>query len=289
MYQLISRKIKEVTPELAEKLLNANFYEGQRNIRDRHVRVLCNAIKNGLFTVGHIAIAKQGWKGGDAMLANGQHQCNAVINSGLPINAVVDEYQCKTPEDFALLYRQFDNNASRSLSDIALPEAKALGIKWSKEIVNRILSGIGFLEKHNSLSLHKNERIECLKKYISEGNSINEILSCVNSSENKHLRRSPVIAAMIVTFRKCSADAETFWEEVRDGENLKSSSPTLKLRNYLLSTNTAFGRGVNAPSLNKAASTREMYCKCIIAWNAYRRGDSTILKYYADKETPKAI
>lgn len=289
MYQLISRKIKEITPDVADKILQSNIYDGQRPKKERHIKVLCDAIENGLFTVGHIAIAKQGWNGGDTMLANGQHQCTAVINTGLPINAVIDEYQCKTPEDFALLYRQFDNNATRTLADIALPEAKALGIKWSKEVINRVLSGIGFLENHNTLSTHKNKRVESLKKYIAEGNAINDILSCVNSSENKHLRRSAVIAAMIVTFKKCSADAETFWEEVRDGENLKSSSPTLKLRNYLLSTNTAFGRGVNAPSLNKAAGTREMYSKCIIAWNAYRREDSTQLKYFADKETPKAI
>ena len=289
MYQLMSRRIKSISPETAEAILTANVYDGQRPIKERHVRILSDAMEKGLFTVGHIAIAHQGWNGGDSMLANGQHTCKAVINSDITVKAVFEEYNCKTPEDFALLYRQFDNNATRSLSDVALPEAKALGIKWSKEIINRMLSGIGFLENHNSLSLHKNKRVESLKRYIAEGNAINDIISCVNSSESKHLRRSPVIAAMIVTFKKCTADAETFWEEVRDGENLKASSPTMKLRNYLLSTNTAFGRGVNAPALNKAVGVREMYAKCIIAWNAYRRGDSTQLKFYANKETPKPV
>ena len=289
MYQLISRKIKEVTPDLAESFLETNLSEGQRGVKQKHLKYLCGVIEDGLFTIGHIAIAHQGWNGGDPMMADGQHTCHSVILTGKNVPAVVEEYNCKTPEDFALLYRQFNGDLPRSLADNARPEAKALGLVWSSEIINKVLSGVGFLENHNSTSLHKNKRVESLKKYIPEGDFINDILSCVSASENKHLRRSPVIAAMIVTFRKCSADAETFWGEVRDGENLKSSSPTLKLRNYLLSTNTAFGRGVNAPSLNKAASTREMYCKCIIAWNAYRRGDSTILKYYADKETPKAI
>jgi hypothetical protein len=128
-----------------------------------------------------------------------------------------------------------------------------------------------------------------MKKYIAEGNSIFEIFSAVTTPEFKHLYRGPVVAAMIVTFKKCSADAEVFWEEVRDGENLKGSSPSLKLRNYLLSTTISFGRGVNAPSLNAAVSFREMYSKCIIVWNAYRRGDSTQLKFYADKEIPKAV
>jgi hypothetical protein len=287
MYQLISRKIKAITPDVAETILAANVYDGQRAIKKNHIKVLVDAIENGLFTVGHIAIAHQGWNGGDAMLANGQHTCTAVINTGLTINAVVDEYNCKTPEDFALLYRQFDNNASRTLDEITLPEARALNLDWNKQVIKAVMVGISMLE--NNPGAHKNTKVESLKKYIDEGNFVNDILSCVKSTESKHIRRGAVVAAMIVTFRKNHGDAETFWEEVRDGENLKGSSASLKLRNYLLSTNTKHGRGVNAPSLNAAASNKELYAKCIIAWNAYRRGDSTQLKFYANKETPKPV
>lgn len=287
MYQLISRKIKAITPEAAVGILTANVYDGQRPIKEKHIRVLSNAIENGLFTVGHIAIAHQGWNGGDAMLANGQHTCTAVVNTGLTVNAVVDEYNCKTPEDFALLYRQFDNNASRTLDEITLPEARALNLDWHKQVIKAVMTGIGFLEGHNGV--HKNIRIESLKKYVDAGNFVNDILSCVKSPESRHLRRGAVVSAMIVTFRKNHADAERFWEEVRDGENLKANSASLKLRNYLMTTNTAIGRGVNAPALSAAASNQEMYAKCIIAWNAYRRGDSTQLKFFANKETPKPV
>jgi hypothetical protein len=287
MYQLISRKIKEVTPNLAEQFLKANIYDGQRPVSDKQLRVLSDAIDSGLFTVGHIAIAKQGWNGNDSMMANGQHQCNAVISTGIPINAVVEEYNCKTPEDFSLLYRQFDNNKSRTLDEVTLPEARALNLNWHRMIIKAVMAGMGFIEGHTGV--HKNKRVECLKKYVTEGNFINDTLSCVKSTESKHLRRGAVVAAMMITFKKCSHDAEIFWEEVRDGEGLKGNSPSLKLRNYLLSTNCGFGRGVNAPSLNAAGSYREMYSKCIIAWNAYRRGDSTQLKFFADKKMPKAI
>jgi hypothetical protein len=285
MYQLVNRKIKEVTPLLAEKILEANTYDGQRPLSEKQVKILSDAIEEGLFTVGHIAVAHQGWNGGDEMVANGQHQCTAVLRTGLPICAVVEEYNCKKPEDFSLLYRQFDNNKSRTLDEVTLPEARALNLKWHRMIVKSVMAGIGFIEGTGP----KNKRVESLKKYIAEGNFVNELLSAVKSTDSKHLRRGPVIAAIITTFKKCSGDAEIFWEEVRDGENLKGNSPSLKLRNYLLSTNTAVGRGTNAPSLNAAASVREMYSKCIIAWNAYRRGDSTQLKFYADKDLPKVV
>jgi hypothetical protein len=287
MYQLIRRKIEEIKPELAEFYLTKNTYDGQRPLREKRVKLLCDIIENGLFTTGNIAIGKQGWNGGEHMMANGQHMCTATIITGKPVQATVEEYYCKTPEDFALLYRQFDNHGARTLQEVTLPEARALGLNWSKQAIKAIMSGIGLLENH--LGVHKNIRVESLKKYVDDGNFINDILSCVKSNESKHLRRRVVIAAMISTFRKNHNDAEIFWEEVRDGENLKGNSPSLKLRNYLMTTNTAIGQGVNAPSLSVAASEKEIYAKCIIAWNAYRRGDSTALKFYANKETPKPV
>lgn len=287
MYQLIRKKMEEITPEKAAALLEFNTYTGQRPQREKHIKVLCDAINKGLFTTGVISVAKQGWNGGYLMLANGQHQCISVIETGKPITAVVEEYNCKTPEEFALLYRQYDNNATRTLDEITLPEARALGLNWGKQVIKTVMTGIGFLEGHNGV--HKNIRVESLKKYVDEGNFVNDILSCVKSPESRHLRRGAVVAAMIVTFKKNHGDAETFWEEVRDGENLKGNSPSLKLRNYLMTTNTAIGRGVNAPALTAAASNIEIYAKCIIAWNAYRRGDSTALKFFANKETPKPV
>lgn len=287
MYQLIRKKMEEITPEKAEMISRLNTYIGQRPKKEKHTKMLCNVIEKGLFTTGDIALGKQGWNGGEMMVANGQHTCDAVMLTGKPITAVVSEYYCKTPEDFALLYRQFDNTPPRTLAEISLPEARSLNLDWNKQVIQAVMCGIGLLEGHNGT--HKNTRVESLKNYVDVGNFINDILSCVRLTESKHIRRAAVVAAMIVTFRKNHADAETFWEEVRDGENLKGRSPSLKLRNYLMTTNTNVGRGVNSPSLTTAASSKEIYAKCIIAWNAYRRGDSTALKFFANKETPKPV
>jgi hypothetical protein len=285
MFQLVQRKIKKVGVDEAEKFQSYNCYDGQRPQRPKHVGILAEAMIDGTFTLGHIAIARQGWNGGEWMLANGQHQCAAILQVGAPIVAVVEEYDCQTPEDFARLYRTFDNNAVRSLSEIALPEARALKLDWGRRFISIILSGISFIEGHNGV--HKSKRVEFLKKYIREGRLIHDLFKPVIFPEYRHLARGAVVAAMIMTLRKDAAEAETFWEEVRDGENLRGNSPSLRLRNYLLSTTIGVGRGVTSPSLNAAASNREMYGKCIVAWNAYRRGDPTALKFYADKPLPK--
>jgi hypothetical protein len=287
MFQLIRRKIEKVGVDEAETFLTHNDYEGQRPLRRAHVATLVEQMAGGTFTLGHIAVARQGWNGGGWLLANGQHQCNAVLEVGEPIQAVVEEYDCKTPEDFSRLYRTFDNNAVRSLSEIALPEARSLKLQWSRKFIGILLAGISFIEGH--AGIHKSKRVEFLKKYIREGNCIYELFHSYTFPEYRHIARGPVVSAMIVTFRKDAADAETFWAEVRDGERLAASNPSFKLRNYLLTSTVGIGRGVSAPSLNAAVSYREMYGKCIVAWNAFRRGDPTALKFYADKPLPKAI
>lgn len=287
MFQLISRKLKEVDPGAAADYLTHNEYEGQRKLKDRRVKQLVDLIESKRFTVGYIVLARQGWNGGDKLLANGQHQCAAVIATSKPIVAVVEEYECRTAEDFADLYRQFDNTPQRSLAEVALPEARALNLQWSQKFIGIMLSGISFIEHH--AGVHKNKRVEFLKKYIREGDFIHEILSPFSFPEYRHMSRGSVIAAMINTFRKCATDAEDFWEKVLDGENLPGSSPALKLRNYLLSSSVSVGRGVSNPSLNAAVSIQEMYGKCIVAWNAYRRKDTTQLKFYANKEIPKPV
>ena len=287
MFQLIRKKLELVTPELAGKFLDANIYEGQRPLRPQHVEVLKNAIESSVFLTGSIAIAKQRWDGGAAMLANGQHQCEAVIATGKPIVAVVEEYECNTPQDFAILYRQFDNNAARSLSEIALPEARSRNLAWSRRFIGIMLAGISFLEGHSGM--HKNKRVESLKKYIRDGNFIHGIYAPATFPEYRHMGRGPVVAAMIVTFRKDPVVAEDFWEEVRDGDGLRKSSPSFKLRDYLRAASVGVGRGVRSPSFSTAASYREMYSKCIVAWNAYRRGDSTQLKFFSGNELPKPI
>lgn len=286
MFRLESRKIQLLTSDLAEQFLLDNVYVGQRPSREWRVKELADAIRQGVFLTGYIALGRQGWNGGKKMMANGQHQCLAVINTDATVSAVIEEYYCKTPADLALLYRQFDNGGTRSLAEVAIPEVRALGLNWSKKFISAFLAGITFLE--NCQSIHKNQKVEYLERYTSVGKQIYEIVS-VNPVLCKHLWRGPVIAAMIKTFRKNAFDAEQFWTDVRDGELLTERSPALKLMRYLLQTTVGIGRGVKAPSLTAAVGYVEMYSKCIIAWNAFRRKNLTSLRYYPNKGTPKIL
>ncbi len=59
--------------------------------------------------------------------------------------------------------------------------------------------------------------------------------------------------------------------------------PDRKLARYLLTVGVHVGGGTHKI---KTASQREVYVKCIHAWNAWRKEESTDMKYYVDKEIP---
>ena len=107
-----------------------------------------------------------------------------------------------------------------------------------------------------------------------------------NGAPPSHVRRSPVVAAVIATTRVEPKDAETFWTQVQDGEMLRKSSPAFKLREYLLHTAVRAGRGNGALGIKKTVDNREMYSACINAWNDYRTGkkvNGRAWRYHPDR------
>ncbi len=63
------------------------------------------------------------------------------------------------------------------------------------------------------------------------------------------------------------------------------NDPTRTLARFLIRAVVA---GSNVKS-KEMTTTREMYVKCLLAWNAHRRGDTTSLAYHANAEIPKIL
>jgi len=288
MFKLIKRSQIRVGIKEAEEFQSINNFEGQRTIDEKHLRELIEKMNDGRFLDGDIAVATLLYKQNEKVLMNGQHITLAILNSKKQIIATLKEYECPTAEDASLLFRQFDSHRSRSLNNCVKVEANALGIKWPGKIVTLIL-GAG-LEKDMKYYLTKEKKIECLKEYIKEGNFINKLLTKqgrIMTKEAKHLLRIATITAMMLTYEKSASDSEDFWIPVIFGENLKKEDPRYKIRNYLMQT--SIGRGRGASHITDIATTKEMISKCIHAWNAFRNGASTELRYYHRAPIPKAI
>ncbi len=291
MYNLLNQKIITITPEVAENFLNCNQYEYQRTAKLHQVNILVKKIQNGTFLTGDIGLAKELFNSGKTVLVNGQHQSMAVIQTKKPIKALVSTYECSDPEDVALLYRQYDGHAARTLSELAYPQARAIGIQWPKRIISLVITAASIIE--NKTHLYKEDRIEMLHRYKLTGDFLCDILAPNNnmSKEFKHLYRSGVVAAMITTYRKSQHDTTIFWSHVRDGEDLKKTMPEYRLREFLTSVYVE-KTGILPSSHNArkpAVTWHEVMARSIHAWNAFRRGEMTSLHYHADKPIPKAI
>jgi len=75
--------------------------------------------------------------------------------------------------------------------------------------------------------------------------------------------KSSVLAAMFDTYNIDEAAARQFWSMVRDGTGTGPQAPDRVLREIIISSTN---------KLNSPSRRRELYWKCLRAWNAWRAG-----------------
>lgn len=285
MYQESSIKIITVDKNQAEDFLKMNVFESQRPLSLKHVKKLEREINEGTFRIGEIATAVEHYNDNKKVLVNGQHQLMAIRSTGKKIKAVYEIYDVFTPGDLSLLFRKFDNNYVRTLGQKSVVEARSLGVDWPNKTISLLTSGLRYKLGDPDGKRGADFAIEELKNNLKVGDFINTLFS-ETDDRPYHLMRGPVVHAILLTYEKSQTDSNVFWRQVRDGEGLKKSDPSKCLRDFLLGTSVGFGRGVADV---KKVSLHEMTAKCVTAWNAFRKGTNTDLKYYSTKPIPKAV
>ena len=295
LYRRIGSQKIICTPDMAKEFLKHNTLETQRKLKPRWANELVEKMKRGLYRYGNIALAYTAW--GTTHLMDGQHCCTAITKYGLGQECTVEIYHVNTKLGLSLLFKQF-NQLPRTISEAVRVEKESLGLPWSNTVAALVASAASLLEeggekfnmpsvsfsKYNKLSMER--KVEYISRYIPEGDFLERILRTDNKGEGwKMLKRAPVAAAMIMTWRKSASDAEIFWTRVRDGENLTRKMPEWKLREFYLSHSLFNYR--NGKSYRKADNHEFIY-KTITAWNAFREGREVyILKHLPNKPCPK--
>lgn len=285
--KLTSSKVR-ITPKKADELLRLNTYEGQRNKSQRHIQELAEKMKDGRFHVGSIALIHNG----KVEMADGQHQCEACKLAGVPFTAMQLDYVVEeddTKEDIAEVFAQFNVDRSRSRGDIAWIYGCKIGMAdWPRKCVTVCNSALGWIaggcSAGGGVNIPKDENSRLLSSNRELCQFVHDIAFGENASSARHIIRSPVVAAMMQTRRANADAAATFWSAVRDGDMLKKSDPAYKLREFLLRSKVKSSSGSRD---TEVVDQRTMYGKCIVAWNAYRTGNTTALKYFSDKPLPQ--
>jgi len=284
-------KTRKLTKTLADEFSNMTPAPHDRPLNSTRAAILRKVFDMGKFRTCEWAKAyceqtKQTYR------INGKHTSTVLstMNGSFPkhVSVIVEEYKCDTLEDVAQLYATFDTRASvRSTGDInQIFAATVPGLDdVIARIINLAVTGIAYSIWEDAYFAHPaDERAQLIISGSDFCLWLNELLGNCGTNKVNHIRRSPVAAAMYKTWLKSKSDATAFWTAVRDETGTKPTVADRKLAKFLIACRLHSSKASNGQS----AGNREVYVKCIHAWNAWRSGAETSLAFYADAKTPAA-
>lgn len=277
---------------LVDEFVNMDAAPHDRPLSEKRMLVYQRILKNREFRTVTWASAVC-LETNNTYRVNGKHTATLLAGfNPLPeFHVTVERYQCETLNDVAKLYNTFDSTlASRTTSDINLAFAATVrelaGV--TPKVINLTVSAATF-HRWDEAELRRvppAERAEQLLDNVNFALWLQSFIpkSCDGGNKKigsaKHLLRSPVVSAMMATYRKAPRLCAEFWATVRDETAAERDDPTRVLGRYLLVA--AIGGGASrAATGKKMVGAREIYSKSLHAWNAWRKGERTDLKYYA--------
>lgn len=212
---------------------------------------------------------------------NGQHTAWARLEMPADETAHVSimRYEAATVEDMRTLYASIDRNASRTKANVINSHLVGCNefAEFPANLIRHTAEGLAVWkwQAATERSTHDGDDIACLMKtkHLEVCQRVMRFLNTqglnIRHRDCSHIRRSPVMAAMIATFDKVPTIAPEFWLPVKDGVNLeRTDDPRHKLRSELRASVVSMCGGKKA----KRVSVEEMYRWCLYAWNAHREG-----------------
>jgi hypothetical protein len=211
----------------------------------------------------------------------------------IPFYVTLERWDCDTLKDVASLYNTYDSSlASRTASDInasfaaTLRELNGIPLK----LINLTVTAAAFLKwgEGELKKISQSEKAEQLLDRVGFVQWLKDIVlskgQAAANSLAKELQRTPVASAMMATYDRAPRVAKEFWITVRDESAPDRDDPTRILARFLSKAAMAGGEWVSKSK--KPVGFREMYVKCIRAWNAFRTQTTTSLQYRAADPLP---
>lgn len=291
-----SPKTHKITAKLAKEWAEMESAIQDRPLSERRLQVHRNTLNKDGFRPVLWAVAYCKELENDHFRINGKHTSTLFASVDLSkhqdLYATIEEYECDTIEDMAALYATFDTQIqSRNTTDInrsfasAIPELK----EFDNKTINLIVSAIEYSKNPHKSSGGSSrtamDRAEELFDNIGFAQWVNKLLNDVDYKASIHLRRVPVMAAAYGTYQKSMKAATEFWTAVRDMTGDKPNLPDRKLALFLVQMKIATSTTKGIPDRFRL-TPREFYYKSLTAWNAWRKGTTTELKYYANAKLP---
>jgi hypothetical protein len=296
-YELVGTpKTEAVTKSLAIKFRDMDPVPHDRPLNPKRVEAYRKMLAAGLFrpvqwATVHCNETQATYR------VNGKHTSNLFAEyDDLPqnVHATIEHYHCDDLDDVARLYATFDSRTQlRTSNDInrAFAAIDPDLCELPSKIINLCVTAIAYsIHREEYHKKPAAERAECLLDDVNKQfiHWVRDVLGARNES-TQHLWRGPVVSAMYATWSKSRRDANEFWLAVRDGTGETPRKPDRVLNKFLLTKAVNYGGGATSRKGSALAAPREMFVKCLHAWNAWRRDTTTDLKYHAQGKIPAAV
>lgn len=242
MYSMI---IEHISPTMAAQYLAQNTMN--RPVRPAVVRDFAEAIKRGEWKMNGEPIKFAS----DGRLLDGQHRLNAIIASGVSINAAIIRGLD------AAVFDTLDQGKKRTGGDIL-----AIAGEKNTNILAAVLRTIISIEKGGVFG--RNTTTVQIEDALVRWPSARKWTNEYNGNKAKAFATSCVPAVMTMAAeRHGDGPSERFMDGLGSGANLDARSPVLTLRERLIESHT---------NRIRKLSTVVLCAYTIKAWNAYLKG-----------------
>lgn len=285
----------KVTTKLAKEFAEMEAAHVDRPLSERRLQVYRKVRADGGFRP--VTWAKAWCKDTSQFYrVNGKHTSTLFSDGENPdgLFVTIEEYVCDTLEDVAKLYATFDSQSqTRNATDVnrsfaaVIPELAQIPFTT----INLLVGGLNYEPASHaggSYRAQPAERAEALFDNVDVCVWLLGILG-TDRKANPHIWRVPVVAAMVSTYRKAQKAALEFWTAVRDETGVKPDLPDRRLAKFLSITVSDQGAHSTAASKRFRITSREYFVKCIHAWNAWRKNESTQLNYHVNAKVPALV
>ena len=293
MAKLLAQVVLKITPELARRFADMEPCPNDRKLQEWRKRSIREVIEKGEEHAFHWVVAN--FKGREYRI-NGKHSSTVLteMNGTMPndLVALVETFEVLSMEQMATLYSQYDKTSSaRSAGDLydvyratstELIQLPPNATKLAGAAYNYVCSFVD--QGVCNFPLEHQPDAGARGAWVAENSDFARLVAelCLDKT-GKHLRRGPVCAAMLMTFKKAPSAARLFWAAVKSGD-APAEGPARRLERLLLDIKTTKNR-----NLKRKNDARALLSRCIHAWNAFRQNRKTDLKYHADSKVPGAI
>ena len=236
------------------------------------VAYLYNLLRSGLFHSPVWSTVQVASEKGKKYRVDGGHSSRMLTQAGadFPENLSVTVRSFRVPdiETAVYLYEQFNASFStRTQTDLI--KNRAAYEKQLRNIaptyIGRALYGIAC---HFSLR-NPGEPVETLDYISMYPDFIKQVSEVI---KKRHMQLTGVVGTMFSTWATSKSLSNEFWRMVNDESSPEPECPTRILAKFLMKMTLDKNQAMQWPK-------RAIYVKCHHAWNAWRTGEGTRLKY----------